>query len=48
MIYGSEKLNDGIVARNVDFTGHMDKTSEIEDNYWIVPNTDCTVWTLKF
>lgn len=40
------KYNAGVVAPNTDITWHVAKTKELEDNYWLVPNTDCTVWTL--
>lgn len=45
-VYAIENLNAGISAPNVDYTAHTDKKNQITDNFWEVPNTDCTVWTL--
>ncbi len=44
---GFKKHKAGIVAPNVDYTSHSDKIKDLDDNYSIVENTDCTVWTLK-
>lgn len=44
--YGFDKLNCGVVAPNVEFTGWPNNLEEFKDNYWFVENTDCTAWAL--
>ncbi len=44
---GFQKFNAGIVAPNVDYTDHRTRKNELGDNYWTVPNTDCTVWAIR-
>jgi hypothetical protein len=43
---GIEKYNGGVVAPNVDWTYYDKKNFHVDDNFWDVPNPDCTVWTL--
>jgi len=45
-LYAIEKLNTDVSAPNVDFTSHIKRNKLIQDNFWDVPNTDCTVWTI--
>jgi hypothetical protein len=40
------KYGAGISAPNVDYTWHVAKNYPFTDNFWIVPNPDCTVWNL--
>lgn len=45
-MYGFENLNAGVIAPNVDYTAWNTRCKKNIDNFWIVENTDCTVWCL--
>jgi len=45
--YGLDNLNAGIVAPNINYTSHIKKNYIVENNFWSVPNTDCTVWAIN-
>jgi hypothetical protein len=46
-LYGFQNLNAGVIGPNVNWTFHSHRFDEIENNFWNVNNTDCTVWALS-